>query len=77
MGICATCGNDYENTILIVKDSEEYEFDCFECAIFELAPECAQCGVRVIGHGVENDGEIYCSAHCAHRAGFLRIVDHG
>ncbi|RFF26855.1 MULTISPECIES: hypothetical protein [unclassified Wenzhouxiangella] len=77
MGICATCGNDYENTILVVKDGKEYEFDCFECAVQELAPVCGQCGVRVIGHGVEHEGNIFCGAHCAHRAGITVLVDHG
>jgi hypothetical protein len=76
MGTCATCGNEYENTILIVHDGKEYEFDCFECAISQLAPECARCGVRIIGHGVQHDSEIYCCAHCAHQAGISGLVDH-
>ncbi|MEE4303930.1 MAG: hypothetical protein V2J19_07205 [Wenzhouxiangella sp.] len=76
MGICATCGNEYEATISIVKDGESFEFDCFECAISMLAPECAKCGVRIIGHGVQHDGEIYCCANCAHRAGIAGLVDH-
>ena len=32
-------------------------FDSFECAIHALAPTCAHCSCRVIGHGVEADGE--------------------
>jgi Rieske Fe-S protein len=46
-----------------------YAFDSFECAIQALAPECAHCGCRVIGHGVEADGQIFCCVHCASRAG--------
>jgi hypothetical protein len=30
-----------------------------------LAPECAHCGCKVIGHGVEEDGRIFCCEHCA------------
>jgi hypothetical protein len=34
-----------------------------------LAPLCAHCGCRIVGHGVENDaGQMYCCAHCAERA---------
>jgi hypothetical protein len=33
-----------------------YTFDCFECAIQALAPTCAHCQSRVIGHGVGGQG---------------------
>ena len=39
-----------------------------ECAIHRLAPTCAPCGCRVIGHGVEAGEAIYC---CATAAGGL------
>ena len=32
------------------------EFHSFECAIHALAPNCAYCGYRILGHGVEADG---------------------
>jgi hypothetical protein len=32
-----------------------HTFDCFECAIAALAPECEKCGVKIIGHGLEAD----------------------
>ena len=38
-------------------------FDSFECAINAMAPRCAHCDCRVIGHGVEAAGKIYCCAH--------------
>lgn len=76
MGTCATCGNEYEGTFRLVKDGREYDFDSFECAIHKLAPDCRQCGVRVIGHGVQHGETIYCSAHCAHQAGDTQLVDH-
>ena len=30
-----------------------YTFDSFECAIQKLAPTCAHCGCRILGHGIE------------------------
>lgn len=76
MSACVTCGNDYDHSFAVVKDGNEYNFDCFECAIEKLAPRCAQCGVRVIGHGVQHDETVYCCAHCAKRSGASGLVDH-
>jgi len=75
MGRCATCGNDYEHTFAITKNGSTHEFDSFECAIEKLAPRCASCGCRVVGHGVENEHTIYCGAHCARGAGVNGFVD--
>lgn len=76
MGLCATCGNQYENTFEVVKDGKSYEFDSFECAIHKLAPTCNRCGCRVIGHGVQNGDTIFCCANCAEMAGEPGLVDH-
>lgn len=65
MGRCATCGNDYDKSFTVTVKGISLTFDCFECAIHALAPVCPQCGCRVIGHGIEEDGWIYCCAHCA------------
>ena len=65
MKTCDTCGNDYDKTIEIIKDGQSYVFDSFECAIHKLAPTCHKCGLRIIGHGMENNGEYYCCEHCA------------
>jgi hypothetical protein len=65
---CDTCGNDYERTFKVVSPLGEYTFDSFECAIQKLAPTCAHCKCRVIGHGVEHGGKTYCCEHCAHHA---------
>ncbi len=75
MGVCASCGNKYERTFTVTKDGENFEFDSFECAINKLAPMCARCGCRVIGHGVEHGDTIYCCAHCADQAGDKGLVD--
>jgi DNA-directed RNA polymerase subunit RPC12/RpoP len=40
-----------------------------------LAPRCDHCGGKILGHGVESDGTIYCCAHCAHRAGVKELKD--
>ena len=76
MSICATCGNDYDDTFTVTKDGQSFDFDSFECAIHKLAPSCAQCGCRVIGHGVQHDDTVYCCAHCAQQAGEAGLVDH-
>jgi hypothetical protein len=60
----------------IVIEGESHTFDCFECAIHSLAPTCSHCGCRVIGHGVEAGGLVYCSAHCARGAGVEGVADH-
>lgn len=64
MGQCDVCGNEYDKAFTITQAGREYTFDSFECAIHALAPECAHCGCKVIGHGVEQDGATYCCAHC-------------
>ena len=63
--ICESCGNQYDKAFKVVMDSKEYTFDSFECAISALAPRCEHCKTRVIGHGVEVEGHMFCCAHCA------------
>ena len=65
MARCEVCGNDYDKTFEVVAAGESHVFDSFECAIHVMAPSCAHCGCKVIGHGVEVTGRIYCCAHCA------------
>lgn len=64
MGICEVCGNNYDRTFTVTINDEEHVFDSLECAIQMLAPTCNHCGCRVIGHGVEANGDIYCCHHC-------------
>lgn len=61
---CETCGNEYEDVIEIVRGGKTHTFDSFECAIHKLAPRCSHCGCRVIGHGVEEGGKVFCCRHC-------------
>ena len=74
---CDVCGNDYDKPLRVEYLGDDYVFDSFECAIHALAPRCAQCGIRVIGHGMEADGEIFCCAHCADRMGHPEMRDRG
>jgi len=72
---CETCGNTYDKSFEVVIAGKSHVFDSFECAIQKLAPVCSHCGNRVIGHGVEEGGEIFCCAHCAHHEGALSVKD--
>jgi len=65
---CASCGNHYKNLFSIFMNGQTTYFDCFECAIFKLAPICQNCGCKIIGHGVDSEGACYCSSHCARNA---------
>jgi nitrite reductase/ring-hydroxylating ferredoxin subunit len=76
MARCDVCGNDYDKAFTVtVADGGEHTFDSFECAIHALAPQCAHCGCKVIGHGVEDDGTVFCCAHCAEHAGVTGLKD--
>ncbi len=75
MAKCEVCGNDYDKTFEIRRFGASHVFDCFECAIQALAPVCAHCGCKIIGHGVETAGQIYCCAHCASIEGVEGFVD--
>jgi hypothetical protein len=62
---CEKCGAHYKNVFQVVMNGETHTFDSFECAIAMLAPACAHCGTKVIGHGVEANDKIFCCNHCA------------
>jgi hypothetical protein len=69
MALCEVCGNDYEMAFEVHAQGAVHVFDSFECAIHLMAPTCAHCGCKVIGHGLQAEGVIYCCAHCARGAG--------
>jgi len=75
MSKCEVCGNEYDKAFEVRYGGKEHVFDCFECAIHALAPECNHCGCKVIGHGVEAENNIFCSAHCAEQKGHEELVD--
>ena len=72
---CATCGNLYDKAFEVRMNGATHVFDCFECAIQALAPTCDNCGVRIIGHGIETNTAYYCCAHCAEKQGFPQAKD--
>jgi hypothetical protein len=75
MATCEVCGNDYEMAFEVITAGQRHVFDSFECAIHRLAPVCEHCGCRVIGHGVEADGRIFCCAHCSEQEGVTGLED--
>ncbi len=75
MARCEVCGNDYDKAFQVITADGGHTFDSFECAIHRLAPACGHCGVRVVGHGVEADGAVYCCASCALSAGVAGVRD--
>ena len=76
MAKCEVCGNDYYLSFEVITAGNTHTFDCFECAIHKLAPVCAHCGCRVIGHGVEANKTYFCSAFCSRQEGISGAVDH-
>jgi len=72
---CEVCGNHYDKCLKIRIDGKLHVFDCFECAIHALAPACAHCGCRIIGHGMEANGNFFCCAYCATQFGVEGFQD--
>jgi len=75
MAICETCGNDYDKTFQVVLSGKAHTYDSFECAIHALAPTCAHCGIRIVGHGLERERTFFCCEHCAESQGVRRLRD--
>jgi hypothetical protein len=72
---CDTCGNEYDKAFQVTMAGKSHTFDSFECAIQRLAPRCEHCQCRIIGHGVESQGKMYCCAHCAGHDGDTSLRD--
>jgi anthranilate phosphoribosyltransferase len=76
MARCEVCGNDYDKAFEVaMPGGDRHVFDSFECAIHAVAPVCAHCGCKIIGHGDEADGSLYCCVHCAQAAGVSGLRD--
>jgi hypothetical protein len=70
MAICEVCGNDYYMSFEVRTTSGAvHVFDSIECAAHKLAPVCEHCRCRILGHGVEVEGQFFCCAHCAKASG--------
>lgn len=72
---CDTCGNDYDKAFRVELGGQSHHFDSFECAIHLLAPTCAHCGCRIVGHGMEKAGRFFCCAACAEHGGAPEMRD--
>jgi len=69
MKTCDVCGNEYARCFEVTLAGQTYTFDSFECAVQRLAPTCEHCRCRILGHGVEDNGRMFCCAHCAKHSG--------
>lgn len=75
MAVCEVCGNDYYLSFDVITAGNKHTFDSFECAIHKLAPVCAHCECKMIGHGIEANGTFYCCASCAQASGVDGVAD--
>jgi hypothetical protein len=57
MATCEVCENEYDKAFEVVVGGKHHTFDSFECAIHALAPVCPHCNCRIVGHGVEANGQ--------------------
>ncbi len=74
-GRCELCGNEYDNAFQVIQAGKTHTFDSFECAIQVMAPTCSHCGCRIVGHGVQAGGSMFCCAHCAQQMGVQKVQD--
>jgi hypothetical protein len=72
---CDSCGNEYDKAFQVMSGGKTYTFDSFECAIHTVAPTCTHCGVRIVGHGLETSGRMFCCNHCAEMQGATGLRD--
>jgi hypothetical protein len=61
---CDLCCRESNNFFEIRIARKRYVFDSFQCAIQLLAPVCAHCGKRIVGHGVEVHALTFCCTSC-------------
>ncbi len=77
MARCEVCGNDYDKSFEVRQAGRSYTFDSLECAAQRIAPTCRKCGCRILGHGLEQDGEVFCCGSCARASGKHELRDRG
>lgn len=76
MAVCEVCGNDYEMAFELRAAGQVHIFDSLECAAQRMAPICDNCNCRILGHGMQANGQFFCCAHCARQKGHVQLVDH-
>jgi hypothetical protein len=66
---CSVCGNESDQAFRVVThDGASRIFDSFECSVEALAPRCAHCNCRILGHALRRGGATFCCEHCARHA---------
>lgn len=65
MAVCDTCGNHVAEPLSVTQGDRSGTFDSIECLAHALAPTCARCGCRILGHPVHDGPITYCCQHCA------------
>lgn len=71
---CENCGLTHDKAFVIFKEGREHTFDSFECAINFVAPRCFHCNTIILGRQIDQDGEIFCSAHCSKAIHFSPVM---
>ena len=46
-----------------------------DAASLGIAVQMLDCGTRIIGHGLEKDGRMFCCDHCAEHEGVKELRD--
>ena len=59
MAQCEVCGNRYDKSFDVIMQGVTHTFG----------------GRRIIGHGMESEGNFYCCAHCAKQSGKPQMRD--
>ena len=76
MDTCDVCGNEYDRLFTVeTHDGHRYRFDSIECAVKVVAPRCAHCDCRILGHGIDADAVTFCCSHCAREYGIRGARD--
>lgn len=76
MATCEVCGREDDEVFRVTtEDGAQHAFDSLECLVHRLAAQCANCGCRILGHGVRHDDTMYCCAHCAQHMGVIGLAD--
>ena len=44
-------------------------------AYTRTATTCANCGIHIVGHGLEKEGTFFCCEHCAEVKGVIGLRD--
>jgi hypothetical protein len=72
---CEVCGNDYDKVFQVLAAGSTHVFDSIECAAQAIAPRCSHCQCRILGHGIETAGKMFCCASCARMDGVTGARD--